>query len=139
MKHPYILMLESDEDDQYITQSLFEENNIPVSIEFARNSDVFLDFLKNCTDNNLALPSLIILDVNAVPLNASGVLKKIKTDSEYSYIPAVVLSEIASARVAKECYALGASSFIVKPDSDEAARKKILTFLKYWFETAELS
>jgi CheY-like chemotaxis protein len=138
MGKPFILMLEADEDDQYITQSLFEENNIPVDLKFTRSSDEFLSYLENCTANNAALPSLMIMDVNAVPLSGVEVLKKLKTDILYNHIPVVILSEAANSRVVKECYVLGASSFIIKPNSNEATRKKILNFLKYWFETVEL-
>jgi CheY-like chemotaxis protein len=138
MEKPFILMLESDEDDQYITQSLFEENNIPVDLHFTNNSDDFLQYLKNCISRSTPLPSLIIMAMNAVPLSAPEVLKKIKTDPEFNHIPVVILSETANKRITKECYALGASSFIIKPDSNAATKKKILNFLKYWFETVEL-
>lgn len=78
------------------------------------------------------------MDLNSFPKSAVEVLKQLKADRHCNHIPAVILSEASNPRAVKECYSLGASSFIVKPDSNEATRKKNLAFLKYWFETVEL-
>lgn len=132
-------MLEWDEDDRYITESFFKENDISVNILFKKNSTDFFSYLDNCSKNVTSYPSLILLDMNAVPLDATEILKKLKSSKVYNHVPVVILSEIPNTRLIKECYALGASSFISKPGSSELTNKKILTFFKYWFETVELA
>jgi DNA-binding NarL/FixJ family response regulator len=102
---------------------------------FHQNSTEFFAYLENC---KTIYPSLILLDMNAVPLNARDVLRELKASSGYSHIPVVVLSEMTNTKLVKDCYALGASSFIMKPDSVERTNKKIMSFLEYWFETVEL-
>jgi CheY-like chemotaxis protein len=136
MERPLILMLECDADDRYITASSFKENNIDVTIVFQHSSTDFFTYLEKSKDTGY--PSLILLDMNAVPLNARDVLRELKASPEFSHIPVVVLSEMTNARLVKDCYALGASSFILKPGSVEQTDKKIMSFLKYWFETVEL-
>lgn len=131
-------MLECDEDDRYITAAMFKENDMAVDIVFKNNSSDFFAYMEQCTQQAAALPSMILLDMNAVPLDATEILKQLKTSAGHSHIPVVMLSETAGSRIIKECYTLGASSFITKPDSHEMTGKKISHFLKYWFETVEL-
>jgi hypothetical protein len=38
----------------------------------------------------------------------------------------------------KDWYKAGVNTFIVKPSSVAATRKKIKTFLEYWFDVAEV-
>jgi hypothetical protein len=47
-----------------------------------------------------------------------------------------VLSGSTNPEIIKSCYSHGASSFIRKPSM--GAEKKILTFVRYWFETVQL-
>ena len=53
-------------------------------------------------------------------------------------IPVVILSDSDHPKFRKKCYALGASSYIRKPDKLGETNKKIGTFFKYWFEVAEV-
>lgn len=138
MNRPLILMLEHDTDDQYITRAFFEEHRFDVDINFVGNSDEFLSYLEKCVAEGFAFPSLILLNLYATPLNATELLKTLKSNSEYNHIPVVVLSDIKNVELVKECYELGASSFIQKPSGHEKTNKKILSFLNYWFETVEL-
>jgi len=138
MEQPFILMLECDEDDRYITQTSFKENDLAVDLLFKNNSIDFFSYLDTCRQKGSAYPSMILLDMNAVPLNAVEILKELKTSADFNHIPVVVLSENAKPGIVKECYTLGASSFITKPDSHAMTDKKIFHFLKYWFETVEL-
>ena len=65
-----ILMLEHDDDDRYITQSVFDENQYPVTLHFVNNSDELFTFLRACEKEQGAYPNLILLNYYAVPLNA---------------------------------------------------------------------
>jgi CheY-like chemotaxis protein len=137
MQHPFILMLEHDDDDRFITDLFFKEHAFDVHIEFISNSDQFFAFLGECKEPGY--PSLILLNISSAPMNGAGILKKIKSIEAYKHIPVVVLSADTNQEMVKECYALGASSFIQKPETLEDTQAKILHFLKYWFETVELS
>jgi response regulator RpfG family c-di-GMP phosphodiesterase len=135
MKLPILLMLEQDEDDRYITQTVIEEQNCKIDLRFAYNSHEVFSFLKYSNE----LPSLIMLNQYSTPLNALDILKRLKANPEYNFIPIVVLSGTKNSGMIKECYANGASSFIQKPVGNHETNYKITTFIKYWFETAELN
>jgi CheY-like chemotaxis protein len=129
-----ILMLEHDEDDRYITQAIFDENQYRVSLNFVTDRDAFWEYLKSSS----VLPSLILLNYHAGALTAVGILNELKSNPRFQYIPVVVLSGSVKQDMVKECYHAGASSFIQKPSSNKTATDKITNFIRYWFETVEL-
>jgi CheY-like chemotaxis protein len=137
METPYVLMLEYDEDDQYITNQYFIDFSIQVKM--VNTSDELFHFLGHCIKNKTLLPSLILLDYHSGPLNAKEIMKMLKWNQPLSHIPLVVLSGSKNNEIIKECYQHGASSFIQKPASDSETAKKISLFLQYWFNTVELS
>lgn len=89
---PYILMLEDDEDDRYITQTFFAANNFDVGIEFLSNSDDVLPWLENCIAKDKHSPSLILLDKHAPADGGIEVLKRLKSHPLFKVIPVVMIS-----------------------------------------------
>ncbi len=126
-------MLEDDSDDRYLVREVLADLGIDVPVRFFTESHELFEFLGRAEK-----PSLILVDYNAVPDNGIEVLKKLKNDESYREIPVAILSDSDLAKYRGECYALGASTFIKKPDTLEATKEKIGTFFKYWFEVAEV-
>jgi two-component system response regulator len=129
----FVLMLEGDSDDRYITKQTLSELGIDVPIKFLYNSTEFFNFL-SLSDK----PVLILVDYNSSPDSGIEVLKKLKSDPACCDIPVVILSDSDHPRYKNECYTLGASSFIKKPHSLEATNKKIASFFNYWFDVVEI-
>ncbi len=130
---PYVLMVEDDEDDRYITQSTLNELGLDIVIKFLKKSDELISFISANGE-----PSLVLLDYNCTPLNSIAVLKLMKQHLQYGHIPMIVLSENVAEQQVKECYRAGASSFVLKPTSINGTKNKIQTFFKYWLEVAEV-
>lgn len=128
-----VLMLEGDGDDRYIIQQTLNELGIATPIKFSPNSYDFFHSLQLYEK-----PSLILIDYNSTPENGLEVLKKLKSNSIYSDIPVVILSDSDLPKYKNECYKFGASSFIKKPDTVEATNKKIASFFNYWFNVVEV-
>ena len=137
MKH-LILMLEYDEDDQYITHQYFKEHSDSIEISIVSTSEEVISYLLECKQGNKRYPSLLLLNYNSTPMNATELISKVKSDPALRHIPAVVLSGTVVSGIVKECYAHGASSFIQKPTLSEDTNRKIGTFIKYWFQSVEL-
>ena len=128
----FVVMLEDDSDDRYLTTETLSELRIDIPVKYFSSSRELMRFLYGN-----AKPSLILLDYNSTPENAKQLLARIKMDSNLNEIPVVILSDNDLAAYKNECYALGASSFIKKPDNIKETQDKIATFFKYWFEVAE--
>lgn len=133
MSAQYVLMITGDEDDQYITTSTLNELGYDIPTRFLKRSNELLPYLEVNDD-----PLLILMDYNARPYNAIEILKQLKTHPFKQHIPVIVLSNLASPEYVKECYSLGAVSFIVKPAGAAATKEKIATFFKYWLSVAEI-
>jgi len=129
----FVLMLEGDGDDRYITQQTLSELNIDISIKFLSDSTAFFTFLSDAEK-----PALILADYNSTPDNGLDVLKKLKSDPNLCDIPVVILSDSDLPKYKNECYKYGASSFIKKPDTLEATNTKIASFFTYWFDVVEV-
>jgi CheY-like chemotaxis protein len=129
----YVLMLEDDNDDRYITSETLSELGIDIEIKFFSNSNEVFKFLSTSEK-----PVLMLIDFNATPENGIEVLKKLKSNEQYKEIPVVILSDNNIPQYRTKAYSNGAASFIKKPDTHQQTREKIETFFRYWFEVAEV-
>jgi DNA-binding NarL/FixJ family response regulator len=133
MASPYVLMLQTDPEDQYLTESVLAEINPDLKIKFLHSIHEMNDYIAEAGD-----PSIILLNDNGDLSERAHTLRQLKGNRDYSHIPVVVLGENSSSEYVKECYRAGANTFIAKPSSVDAAKKKVGTFFSYWFEVAEV-
>ncbi len=131
-KQPFVLMLEEDPDDRQITESALLDLGFDVPVKYVKYSTELFEALKAEEK-----PSLILIDYNSTPASATEVLKELRSDADCKHIPTVVLGEGLSEKFIKECYQLGANSYITKPASAKGTKDKIETFFKYWMNVAE--
>jgi len=127
----YVLMLEDDAYDRYITESTIKELGYDIPIRFLTYGRELISYLRQSET-----PSHILLDYN--PVTGADTLRQLKTHPDFNQIPVVILSEMASPNHVRQCYQLGANRFIKKPDTAGMAKYKIEIFFKYWFEVAEI-
>jgi CheY-like chemotaxis protein len=125
-------MLEEDPDDRQITESALLDLGFDIPVKYVKYSTELFEELK--ADEK---PSLILVDYNSTPAPAVEVLKELRGNQDYKHIPTVVLGEGLSEKFIKECYQLGANSYITKPASTKGTKDKIETFFKYWLNVAE--
>jgi CheY-like chemotaxis protein len=134
MNNPYILMLESDNDDREVTRKFFENNALNIGVEFLNYSHEVIPYLKL----SLTLPALILMRMNAVPETGLLVLGYLKASKAYQHLPVIILGENTQPWLIEKCYAAGANSVINKPFTFDEANIKINSFIHYWFNVAEL-
>lgn len=136
---PVILMLEQDPDDRFITSSVFEEHQYQAQLEFVSNGEALFAFLDQCRQTRSPYPAMILINLHTTPRDGREILKQLKENDLYKHIPVVILSGSKDPAMAKECYVLGASSFIQKPALLSETNEKIASFFRYWFKTVELT
>lgn len=129
----YVLMLQADEDDKYLTESILKEMQGSIPMHFISGTNE----LNSCIGSN-GLPAVILINNQDHRHKAIEVVRSIKADSQLNHIPVVVLGEITTADYIKKYYRAGANSYITKPSTIAGMRKKIGLFLDYWFEVAEV-
>jgi CheY-like chemotaxis protein len=132
-------MLEHDRDDRFISQEFFSQLGNSVEIDFVTNTDEFLGYLNLHHTKKLPMPSLILINQQAAPLDVTTLLKDLKASEHFRYIPVVVLGDRADASFTREYYDAGASGYIQKPATYRDTQIKIENFIRYWFGTVELT
>lgn len=132
MSRKYVLMLENDADDRYITQSTLAELGIDVPVRYEYSSPLLPELIKHNP------PAIILVAYNTSPENGIEVVKQFRSLHYYSHVPIVILVEEMPPHLIKQYYTAGANSVIKKPSSMEITRKKIKIFFEYWFGVAEL-
>ena len=95
-----------------------------------------LDFLfcenKYETRNSVALPKLILLDINMPKVNGLEVLAKVKGNAELRAIPIVIMTSSQEGPDIDEAYRLGVNSYIVKPIEFGDFAEKVAKVGMYW-------
>lgn len=133
-----ILMLEGDDDDRFITQSMFDEMQASVKLVFVINSNELMKYLAEVKSGMSEMPAMVLLSYRAAPMNGVDILKTLKADPLLRCIPVVVLSDALPEPSIRQCYSEGAVSVIIKAVSSQDVDRKIGAFIRYWFQTVEL-
>lgn len=129
----YALMLQADEDDQFLTESILLEMQRKVPMQFVSSIKQM-----NLTIADLGLPTVIMVNNDNHRHNAINLVRVLKADPQLDHIPIIVLGEITTPEYIRQFYRAGANTYITKPSTIAATRKKIETFLDYWFTVAEV-
>jgi CheY-like chemotaxis protein len=132
MHSKYLLMLENDSDDRYITQSTIKELKLNIPVRYEYWSPSLLSDLENDK------PGVILLAYNTSPESGLEIVKQIRARKDYSFIPIIVLTEELPSSLIKDYYTSGVNTVIKKPSSVQQTTEKIKTFFDYWFSVAEL-
>ncbi len=129
----YALMLQADEDDQFLTESILLEMQRKIPLQFVSGIKQM-----NLTIADLGLPTVIMVNNDNHRHNAINLVRVLKADPQLDHIPIIVLGEITTPEYIRQFYRAGANTYITKPSTIAATRKKIETFLDYWFTVAEV-
>lgn len=128
-----ILLADDNADDVMVIQMLFSEANKSHGINFVRNGEDVLSYLRNeGAWSQSPRPGLILLDINMPKRSGFEVLKEIKSDASLCSIPVIVLSASAEKEHISRAFTLGASSFITKPAKFDHFREVMAQFVRYW-------
>ena len=110
-----ILIVDDDVDDREIVRDAFKSSTNEQDYVFIENGDRLLEYLDQ--NQNEALPSLILLDLNMPGKDGRETLREIKSNQKYQAIPTIVFTTSSSQRDKQTAYELGANCFITKPDT----------------------
>ena len=132
MDPKYVLMLENDSDDRYITQSTISELKLNIAVRYEYWSPAILNAVENDK------PGVILLAYNTSPETGLEIVNQIRNRKDYAFVPIIVLTEELQSNYIRQYYLAGVNTVIKKPSSIEQTKKKIKTFFDYWFSVAEL-
>ena len=144
MNKNIILLVEDDKDDQVFAQEAFEEVEMNKHaqlhiVEDGEDLFKYLDKVNGYQDRNKhPLPHIILLDLNLPKKDGRVSLQEIKKSIDFKHIPVIVFTTSSLEEDIKECYYLGANSYIVKPDSRDDFNIIFKKINCYWFNITTL-
>lgn len=114
MQNSFILIAENDSDDQLFFSTALREYNTELKPMFFCNGEELIRFLGDETNK---MPVAIFLDLNMPKMNGLEALLEIKRRPRYDHIPVIMISTTSNPFEINRCKKMGASDFVVKPNT----------------------
>ncbi len=141
-KRSMLVMVDDDEDDCFLVQSALKEACMNCSFKCVPDGLEMMDYLNRrgrYQDSRSApVPDLILLDLNLPRMDGRQLLDCLKKNPRFRGIPVIILTTSRDREDIRNCYDLGANSYITKQSSFEELVTVMKTITEYWFEVAAL-
>lgn len=137
MKTPlHILVAEDDLGDVWLLQRAFIKAGVSAPVYFAADGQEVLDYLEGEPpfDNPVRypLPDLLLLDLKLPRVSGFEVLTRVRSHSTLSQMLVVILSSSNHRDEMERAEALGANSYIVKPQDPTKLVQIVKSLQEYW-------
>jgi CheY-like chemotaxis protein len=130
-----VLLADDDEEDRILVHEAWEASGVPAELQSVAGGRELLDYLLR---GPVALPDLILLDLDMPGMDGRAVLAELGARDELRRIPVVMFSARPEGPQVSQCYALGARSYVSKPQSFGGLVDVLRGLSEYWFETVRL-
>ncbi len=135
-----ILLVEDNPDDVLITRRALDRSRVVNDLHVARDGQEAMDFIFRQGDfgQDTPRPDLVLLDVNLPKANGMEVLSQIRSHSDTSVIPVIMLTASAREEDVVKSYSLGSNTYIQKPVEFEKFLHALEVLGQYWIVIATL-
>jgi two-component system response regulator len=137
-----IIIVEDSNDDAELMMRALKSLNLKNPIVWLKDGEEALDYIfgegKFHQNHPSEKPRLILLDLKLPKISGLEVLKKIKAEETTQNIPVVILTSSQENSDLKECYDLGANSYVVKPIDYKEFIKATEKVGLYWLLVNEI-
>ena len=129
-----VLLVDDDEDDQFIFSEAIKLCFFPSKVWLASNHNELFDLLPG-----IDIPDLIFLDINMPGYDGIKCLETIRANKIYESIPVIMYSTSGRKESIDKCFEKGADFYIQKPSQIEDLVKVLnKVFNKGWSSRAEI-
>ena len=133
-----ILLVEDSVADAKLVELALEEAGSTSEVLRAEDGADALRKLDAIVAGDIARPDLVLLDINLPRVNGFEVLRRVKGEPVLRTMPVVVFSTSRSDVDVAAAYALGASSYVVKPVDLHRFMDVVRSIEAYWTATVRL-
>ncbi|RPH31858.1 MAG: response regulator [Bacteroidales bacterium] len=129
-----ILIVDDSPRDVELTIAALNEKNLANEVVVAEDGEEALDYLykRGRFVNENGLPAIILLDIKMPKINGIEVLKDIRSNPKFSFIPVIMVTSSHEEKDLVESYKLGANSYVVKPVDITQFIDAIKSLGQYW-------
>jgi len=134
-----ILLAEDNPGDARLTVEGFKDAKVKNKITVVEDGIEALAYLRHEGPYaNVALPDLILLDLNMPKKDGREVLAEIKADEKLKRIPVLIFTVSSAERDILEAYNLQASAFITKPIDLDEFMTVVRSLEEFWLTIVKL-
>jgi len=132
-----ILLVEDRPDDVVLVQRALAMAHVPNPLRVVTNGEealAYLDGFGQYADRaQYPMPDIILLDLKMPKMDGFEVLRAVRNQPNLNAIRIIVLTSSQDIFDLQKAYALGASSFLVKPMDFEDYLSMMRTLSSFWF------
>ena len=111
-----LYLVDDDQDDRFFIRQAIQDAGAQVEIIEAENG---LELLSLISQQENAVASLILLDMNMPKMNGLETTSAIRSDPRTADTPIVMISTSSSPALIETAYRAGVDNFVTKPSSFE--------------------
>jgi two-component system response regulator len=131
-----ILLVEDNPDDELLTRRALKKSNVCNEVVVARDGAEALDYLFATGTHegwgSVAMPQVILLDLNLPKVDGLEVLRRIRSDERTRQLPTIILTSSEDQQDLVEGYGLGGNGYIRKPLDLAQFRAAVGQLGLYW-------
>ncbi|EEF59548.1 response regulator [Pedosphaera parvula] len=131
-----ILIVEDLEDDVLLLQMALKRNEVQGQVCIVSNGQEAVDYLRGLPPyddrNKYPFPYIIYSDLKMPLMNGFELLTWIKSHTDCSVIPFIILTASAQESDVKRAFELGANAYLVKPSTLKELTEMIGKSLGFW-------
>ena len=134
-----ILVVENNADHWLVIRSTLSQCFPEVEPVWINNPTQVVRYMEETLLDPDKLPFLVLMEIHLPNLETGwDLLASLKAHSLYQRIPITVLSHSREPADIARSYALGAASYLIKPDTTHQWLTHFYTFRRYWWEVISL-
>ncbi|RQG96582.1 response regulator [Natrarchaeobius chitinivorans] len=132
---PDVLLVEDNPGDIRLIQVGIQQAGFGVRLHKTTDGVEAVDFLNN---KGTPCPDLVLLDLNLPRKDGLDILEDIRSHSELSHLPVLILTSSTASEDIRACYEQQANAYLTKPDDPESLVELIQSVERFWFEKVQL-
>jgi two-component system, response regulator len=135
----FVLLVEDNPDDVALMLRVFTRAGVlgRDEVVVVRDGAQALDFVfatcEHAGRDAGRLPKVIVLDLKMPRVDGIEVLRRVRADARTRFVPVVILTSSDEERDVRQCYQLGANSYIRKPEDSTQFSDAVAALGRYWF------
>jgi CheY-like chemotaxis protein len=130
-----ILHVEDNEGDVGLVERALESWRVSCKLQVAHNGFQAMELLHEPGNRR---PDIIFLDINMPGMDGKKFLAARKADPDLALIPTIMLTSSSAPSDIRDCYALHANSYVVKPFDARAFIEVVRQIVAFWSDAARL-
>lgn len=135
---PFVLLVEDNDGDVVLINEALTERRSKKHIISLRDGQEAVDWLENRITNNLALPDVMIVDINLPRMNGHERLSWMQSQKALRQTRVMVFTTSGSEQDIRKAYDSGAAAFLTKPIDLDDFTALFDTIEAFWFNQVSL-